>query len=274
LIGALEGLGLVLGPTTGGLLAKFGIEVPFYIAAAVAFTSFIIGLLFLPESLAKAKRVSSISVSTLNPFAALQEVFALHHIRWLLIAIFLFMLPGYIIQLNLGLFTKDVLSWNADAVGVLFTVFGIAIILVQAALLQWLLKRFHAIQLSIAGLGLAVIALLLMVPIHLTGSAALLYGVILLLALGDGLASPNLSALISQGANERSQGKVQGGSKSMQSLAAIAGPVIAGVLYDRLGHSSPYVAGAGLFALTIGSLLFAIPVLKRISVSPLPETDG
>src|SRR5215510_2302347 len=31
LIGALEGLGLVLGPTVGGLLAKFGIEAPFYV---------------------------------------------------------------------------------------------------------------------------------------------------------------------------------------------------------------------------------------------------
>jgi dipeptide/tripeptide permease len=65
------------------------------------------------------------------------------------------------------------------------------------------------------------IALLLMIPVNVVGSATLLYIVIILLALGDGLSSPNLSALISQGADESSQGKVQGGSKSMQSLAAL-----------------------------------------------------
>src|SRR5262249_51876350 len=67
LIGALEGLGLVLGPTLGGLLAKFGIQVPFYVAAAVAFASFVLGLLLMPESLPKAKRASSINISALNP---------------------------------------------------------------------------------------------------------------------------------------------------------------------------------------------------------------
>ena len=273
MIGAVEGLGLVLGPTVGGVLAKFNIQVPFYVAAAVAFASFVVGLLFMPESLAKAKRALFIDPSKLNPFGTLREVFALHQIRWLLVAIFLFMLPGYIVQSNLGLFAKDSLLWNADAVGVLFTVFGIASILVQAVLLQLLLKRFSATQLSIIGLCLAALALLLMIPVNVVGSATLLYIVIILLALGDGLSSPNLSALISQGADESSQGKVQGGSKSMQSLAAITGPIVAGEFYDHLGHSSPYVAGAGLFALTIGAMLMALPTLRRVTESLVPEGD-
>jgi DHA1 family tetracycline resistance protein-like MFS transporter len=128
--------------------------------------------------------------------------------------------------------------------------------------------------LSIAGLCLSVTALLLMVPVDVIGSATLLYIVMILLALGDGLSGPNLSALISQAADSGSQGKVQGGSKSMQSLAAIAGPVIAGELYDHLGHSSPYVVGSGLFALTIGAMLLALPTLHRRVESPAPEAVG
>src|SRR5574341_456432 len=50
-VGALEGLGLVMGPAVGGLLARLGIQVPFLAAAAVAFTGVVIGLLFVPESL-------------------------------------------------------------------------------------------------------------------------------------------------------------------------------------------------------------------------------
>jgi MFS transporter, DHA1 family, tetracycline resistance protein len=272
LIGAIEGLGLVLGPTVGGLLAKFGIEAPFYVAAAVAFASFVVGLLLMPESLLKAKCASSIGISALNQLGALRAVFALRHLRWLLVAMFLFMLPGYMVQSNLGLFAKDSLFWNTEAVGILFTVFGIASVLVQAVLLQWLLKLFRATQLSIAGLCLAAIALVLMVPVDLLHSAPLLYIVIILLALGDGLSSPNLSALISQGADESSQGRVQGGSKSMQSLAAITGPVVAGGLYDHLGHSSPYVVGAGLFVLTIGAMLLALSSVQRVTGSLAQES--
>jgi DHA1 family tetracycline resistance protein-like MFS transporter len=271
-IGALEGLGLVLGPTVGGLLARFSIEMPFYVAAAVAFASFIVGLLFLPESLPKATRASSITVAALNPLRALWDVFTIRHLRWLLVAIFLFMLPGYMVQSNLGLFAKDSMFWNADAVGVLFTIFGIASVLVQAVLLQWLLKHVGAMQLSIVGLCLAVIALLLIVPVALVRSTPLFYSVMILLALGDGLTSPNLPALISQGADERSQGKVQGGNKSMQSLAAITGPLVAGALYDHVGYSSPYVAGAGLFVLTIGAILLARPVLHRVIEASAQES--
>src|SRR5574341_513185 len=167
LIGAVEGLGLVLGPTVGGWLAKFGAQAPFYVAAAIAFASFIVGLLFMPESLAEGKRASSIRLSTLNPFGALREVFTLRQMRWLLVAIFFFILPGYVVQSNLGLFAKDSLLWTAAGVGVLFTVFGIASIIVQTVLLQWLLKHSGAAKLSILGLCLSVIALLLMVPVDL-----------------------------------------------------------------------------------------------------------
>jgi DHA1 family tetracycline resistance protein-like MFS transporter len=118
----------------------------------------------------------------------------------------------------------------------------------------------------------AVIALLLIVPVALVRSTPLFYSVMVLLALGDGLTSPNLPALISQGANERSQGKVQGGNKSMQSLAAITGPLVAGALYDHLGYSSPYVAGAGLFVVTIGAILLARPVLHRVTEASAQES--
>jgi hypothetical protein len=57
----------------------------------------------------------------------------------------------------------------------------------------------------------------------------------------------------------------------MQSLAAIAGPVVAGELYDHVGHSSPYVVGSGLFVLTIGVMLLALPALQGIRESPAPE---
>src|SRR5690349_6693738 len=51
IIGAIGALSIVLGPAAGGLMAKFGYEVPFYVAAGVAFFNVIFGLLFMPESL-------------------------------------------------------------------------------------------------------------------------------------------------------------------------------------------------------------------------------
>ncbi len=265
-IGALEGVGIIIGPTIGGLLAKFGLSVPLYVAAAIAFAGVILGLFFLPESLVTTKRAASVSIARLNPLSTLRGVFTLTHLRWLMIAMFLYILPGYILQSNLGLFAKDNLNWDAVSVGALFTVFGVASIIVQAVLLQWLLRRFNAAQLCIGGFGLAALAFLSIAAVALVGSPVLLYVGVILMAMGDGFASPNLSALISQGADASSQGKVQGGSKSMQSLGGMVGPLLAGFLYDTFGHGSPYIVGAGLFLLALGAVVLAIPMLKVVAV--------
>lgn len=268
LIGAIGAISIVLGPAAGGLLAKFGYQTPFYVAGAVAFINVIFGLLFMPESLTKEQRATSIGMTQLNPLSALQGIFAMPQLRWLLVATFFYTLATVIVPSNIGLYANDKLNWDADAVGAFFSVFGVVTILVQGAILPWLLKRLNGLQVTITGFCFTVAAFLMVALISAVGSSAILYLGIILFGFGDGLASPAMLEVITGATDERSQGKVQGGNQSVQSLANIAGPLIAGELYDRLGHASPYIGGAGIVVLALGAVILALPTLKRSAPEP------
>ena len=56
LIGATFGAGFVIGPAVGGLLAGFGLRVPFMAAALLSFANVCFGIFVLPESLRKENR--------------------------------------------------------------------------------------------------------------------------------------------------------------------------------------------------------------------------
>ncbi len=53
-LSAIVGVGTVIGPTVGGLLAKFGYSVPMYFGAVITLLNVVYGFFFMPESL-KAK---------------------------------------------------------------------------------------------------------------------------------------------------------------------------------------------------------------------------
>jgi DHA1 family tetracycline resistance protein-like MFS transporter len=274
-IGAIGAASIVLGPAAGGLMAKFGYNVPFYVAGFVSLATLVMGFFFMPESLAKTKRATSITLAKLNPFTTLKTVFMLPQLRWLLIALFLYTLSTVMIPSNIGLFARDQLNWDADSTGALFSVFGVVTILVQGVLLQWLIKRYRTAQITLGGLVFTIIAFVVIALVAGVSAPILLYGGVILFALGDGLTSPTLLELITGATDVRSQGQVQGGSQSVQSLANIAGPLLAGFFYDHLGHASPYLSGAGVVALAFGAMLLAVPLLRKPTSPPNPlSTSG
>lgn len=50
LFGAMFGLGFVFGPAIGGILSRYGIEVPFLFAAVLSFVNAVLVYFILPES--------------------------------------------------------------------------------------------------------------------------------------------------------------------------------------------------------------------------------
>ena len=73
LIGATFGAGFVVGPALGGLLGSFGLRLPFYAAAALAFANLLYGLFVLPESLTEDRR-RAFTWTRANPFSLLRGV--------------------------------------------------------------------------------------------------------------------------------------------------------------------------------------------------------
>jgi DHA1 family tetracycline resistance protein-like MFS transporter len=254
LIGAVGALSVVLGPAAGGWLARFGLAVPFYLAGGCALANVLFGLLAMPETLPPARRAATLDLAQLNPLHTLRAVLRRPGLRWLLAATALYTLATVIVPANAGVLTRDLLQWPAQAVGVLFSVFGVVTILAQGALLPWLLAAWGAVGAArVTRLGLlatlAAFGLIALLP--LARAASPLYAAIILFGLGDGLSSPALLQLVTAATEERWQGQVQGASQSLQSLASVAGPLLAGELYDRAGPAWPYLAGALVLALAL-----------------------
>jgi len=271
-IGAIGAASIVLGPAAGGLLAKFGYQVPFFVAGVVSLANVFFGLFFMPESLAKDLRAHSISLAKLNPFVTLKQVFALLRLRWILVAIFLYTLATVVVASNISLFTKAKLNWDADGTGALFSVFGVVTILVQGVLLQWLIKRLRTSQITIGGLVFTILSLFIIALVAIFVSPLLIFVGMIVFALGDALTSPSLLELTVQATDVKSQGQVQGASQSVQSLAGIVGPLFAGSLYDHVGQAAPYLGGAGIAVLALGAIGLALR--SRLSITRIEDNQG
>lgn len=268
MMGAIFGIGFIVGPTIGGLLARFGVEVPFYAAAALAFVNVIYGLFFMPESLPKEKR-SQLKAAAINPFSALANVFSVPQLRWLLTAMFLITLPFAALSVNISLLAKDNLGWDSAGIGAIFALVGITDIFVQGLLLQLLLTKFGESTVAIGGLILEIVGYILMASVVLVPSPILMLAGTIPLAMGDGLLGPSLNGLLSRAAGDDAQGQVQGGNQSVHSLASIVGPVLGGLLYVNIGHATPFLSGVLITVLAIAAIVMALRTINRIA--PLAE---
>jgi DHA1 family tetracycline resistance protein-like MFS transporter len=262
LAGAISGVGFILGPAIGGLLAGINYTVPFLAATGVILLTLLWGLFFLPESLDKEHRVKSVRLRDLNPLKQLGVVFSLANLRWLLLAGFLYSLPFAILQANLTILLRDSLGWNATAAGLVATVVGVVDILVQGLLVGVLLKLLGDIKLGIGALVLVAASYVLLGLISVIASPLLVVVAIVLFAGSGGLVENALRGLTSRMVGPSQQGLLGGASQSLQSLAMILGPLGGGLLYAQFGHGTPYWCGALIIVLAIGTVGLAVPGLR------------
>lgn len=271
MIGAIMGIGFIVGPAIGGVLARFGIEFPFYAAAALTLVNVVYGFFFMPESLAKENR-SQLKLAAINPFSALANVLSVAQLRWLLIAAFLFTIPFASLSVNISLLAKDQLGWDATGIGVIFASIGITDIIVQGVLLQLLLRKLGESTVAILGLGLEIVGYGVMASVAWLASPVLIFTATILLAMGDGLLGPSFNGLLSRAAGADAQGRVQGGSQSVQALAQIVGPSLGGLLYANSGHASPFLIGGVIGVLAIAAIGAALPAIRQMA--PVEETHA
>lgn len=279
LLGAVSAFGFIIGPALGAFLAANfgGPTAPVYFAAAVAFLNAIWGWFAMPESLPASKRIGAIRIAQLNPFTQLLGVFRLSQLRLLLIAIFCWALAFAVLQSNLAVLAKDSLNWRAADVSGGFAIFGVIGILVQGGLIRRLVSRFGEIRVAISGTLLLTAGFALLALIPAVGSSWFLLMATAVCAFGNGLVTPTLTALTSQVVGPHEQGRVQGGSQSVQAFARVIGPLWAGGIYVSISMGAPYWSGAGMFAVTGLCIIAAIPVVRAARAqreAAVPYTGG
>ena len=221
LIGAAFGMGFVLGPLVGGLLAEFGTRAPFYAAAALAAANLVFGYFVLPETVTDAIR-RPFEWRRANPLGALAAVGHLPGIKPLLAVFFLYQVAFWVYPSVWAYFTRARFGWEPGMVGLSLALFGIAIALVQGGLIRVALAQLGERGTVIYGLCFN-FAAFLAVAFVTDGTAALILTP--LLALGA-VVTPALQGMMSQTVADNAQGELQGVLASANAVAMILSPFL------------------------------------------------
>ncbi|MBV8091522.1 MAG: MFS transporter, partial [Alphaproteobacteria bacterium] len=260
LIGAAFGLGFMIGPAIGGLLAgndplTADLETPAWVAAGLSFLALLGVALLLKESLPAERRGAA---PMRGRFDAAWEVLQRPVLSRLILIFFLAILAVAGMQSVFAIWAMPQLGWGPGPVGYVFAFVGLISAVLQGGLIGRLAKRFGEERLLSCGLTLIAAGLL---SLPFARDVQILAPVLTGLALGMGLMQPSLNSLISRQAGGDEQGEVMGVSQSAASLSRVLGPFAAGFCFAAFGRNSPYLAGAVLTGI---ALLLALKLSRGI----------
>ena len=275
MIGAAIGVGFVVGPALGGVLAGFGGTVPFWAALVVALVNALLVVFLLPETRGPRAAATQTQQQTQQTqrrnqfalFAGWQRAIQTPAIARLILVNLLFTLAFTAMEAVFPLFTQREFGWQATQNGYLFTYVGVIIVVMQGGMVGQLVKRFGERGVQIAGLGLLAVGLALL---PFSGTLALLLIALALLSIGDGAVTPTNNALLSLATPAEAQGETLGLSQGMAGLGRMVGPLIAGGLFGA-GIGLPFFFGA---ALSIVALLVALPRIAAPSQRQASASDA
>jgi DHA1 family tetracycline resistance protein-like MFS transporter len=271
-LGAMFGIGFVLGPALGGWLGAIDLRWPFIAAGVLAVVNTVYGVFVLPESLPPERR-RAFDWQQANPMAALRGLAALRGVGPLVTVITLSGLAQYTLYTTWVLYTHFKFGWGPAQVGTSLFVVGLMAALVQGVLLKYLLRRFT--PRALASFGLAVGAFTYLgYALAPTGTA--IYAVIVAGALLGGAAPAAMQSIVSNAAGAREQGQTMGAVASLNSLMAVAAPVLGTVLLEAVAHRPQGDVWIGLpffvcAALQAVAALLAIRFFRRqpaLAVAP------
>src|SRR5437660_6213211 len=236
LIGAAFGLGFVFGPAIGGILSRWGTNVPFLFAGGLALANVILLYFTLPETVT-ADHPARISAASGRGWKQVIEALRQPQLGFVLIIYFLSIVAFSIMTAVFSLFMLFRLGYDAFHNGWVFAYVGVISAIIQGGLIGKLVKRFGEPALAVTG-GLLFSASLFVVPFFVP--AFVLIGILstgAVTAIGQALSGPSLSSLASKSAGAGEQGGVLGAMQSVASLARAVGPSLAAFLiYSSVAH--------------------------------------
>ncbi|MEI6407813.1 MAG: MFS transporter [Bacteroidota bacterium] len=256
LIGMAFGLGFILGPAIGGILADqsvvswFNHATPFWFTAALTLVNLLLVQLNFPETNTN-RRHTEVALST--GFRNLIKAFSSHNLRTIF-AVSLLMSLGFSFYTQfLSVYMIHKFSVTEKEIGLVFGWIGIWLAFTQGFTARKLANRFKPIEImrwSILLLSISVIATL--APQQLW----MMYLVNPFIATFQGLTAPNLTTLVSTHASADEQGEILGINQSMVSVGQFIPAIIAGYL-NTIDTTYPIIAGAGF-------IFLAWVVLRRV----------
>ena len=270
LLGAMFGVGFILGPVIGGVLGDIDVRLPFFFAGSLALVNWCYGFFVLPESLPPDRR-RPFEWRRANPAASLRGLAELKGVGSLVVVMALSGLAQLMLHMTWVLYTKFKFGWGPGQVGWSLFAVGVVSAVSQGLLLKPLLKRFSARTLAVMGMAVGALTYLLF---GLATQGWMMFVVISLGLLG-GVASAAMQSLVSNAADARTQGQTMGSVSSLNSLMAVIAPVIGLELLRWVAHFPPghWLIGLPYFvcaALQLAAMVIAVRFFRshRQAVSP------
>ena len=231
LLGAMFGLGFILGPVMGGLLGAIDVHLPFFAAGALALVNLLYGWFVLPESLS-AERRRPFKWSAANPVTSLRALSQTKEVGLLVAVIACSGLAQFVLYTTWVLYTTFKFGWGPLQNGWSLFAVGIASAVTQGFLLGRLLKRFSPQRLVFWGLVSSTLSYLLY---GLATEGWMMYAVIFANLLGFTVTA-SIQSIISGAADSRTQGQTMGAVSALNSLMAVVAPVLGAPLLGIVSH--------------------------------------
>ena len=244
-ISAAMSLGIVIGPGIGGALAEYGLKTPLLVSAIIGLLAFVVSHFTLAESqvekqemvdMPNSSMVKDIVLSVKKPF----------FIPLVITLIMSFGLMAY--ETVVGLFVSDEFAATPQEIAFMITATGLVGVIMQLFVVDRIVAR--AGELNVLKVFLIVTAIGFLLSIVAT-SFGMFFGISLLIFLATSILRPVLTTLISKLAGNE-QGFAMGMNNAYMSIGNIAGPLMAGALYD-VNILYPFMAG---LVILVGTICF------------------
>lgn len=239
--------GFIIGPGVGGFIAEYGVRMPFFFAAAIAFIACISSIFILKEQLTKEqlKEISAAAKHTSFITDLRKSLNPLYIIAFIIVFVLAFGLSAY--ETVFSLFSDHKFGFTPKDIATIITIssiFGVVVQIFMFGKMVDILGEKKLIQLClISGAIMAVVSTVI-------SNFWVVLAVTCFIFLAFDLLRPALTTSLSRSAGKE-QGFVAGMNSTYTSLGNIVGPAVAGILFDLNIHY-PYLFAAVIMAIGLG----------------------
>jgi len=146
---------------------------------------------------------------------------------------------------HFAFFAIAVLAFSQSDANRVIAFLGVMMVVAQGGLVRQAVQRWGDHGTLVVGLVLSAIGF---AGLSVAFSPSMLYLMVAVTAVGVGLGTPTMAALVSHRSGAIEQGVMLGAAQAAASLAQVLGPVWAGFIFDRAGPQFPFSTGAALVA--------------------------
>jgi multidrug resistance protein len=268
MIGAVFGIGFIVGPLLGGVLSHFGgATMPFWVVGIMSLLNALLAVFILPET----NTHRNTAPLRLNPFAPIIRALRDVNLRPAYLVWFLFGLAATTAQSVFSLYVSQVFGFSAFVTGLFLTGVGLVIAVNQGfGIKHFWLKKFKEPQLEVYmiiafGIGHWLLAIGSL-PIFIIGMIFTTFGQAVLRVV---MTSQALSSI-----DPRMKGEVLGVLNSVFSLSMVVAPVAAGWLFEHARPGTPFVVTGVYMAIALYIVYRNRRRLARVTMQELEESSA